>query len=187
MMNPAVRASPSRFIRQDVVDKVLLKDLPSLYGVADTQDLNRFFTLMAFTTGSELGLEQISKHADIGKQRLGEYLEYLEAAYLMPRVHRVNDSAARLRRARTLKVHLANPSIRAALFGLVGAEDDVMGRLAETAIGSQWMHGTELWGSLHYARWKEGRKDPRSGPRLRGARHAAAPLRGRDHVVGPDR
>lgn len=159
VMNPAVRADPSRFIRQDVVDKVLLKDLPSLYGVADTQDLNRFFNMMAFNTGNELGLEQISRHSDIGKQRLGEYLEYLEAAYLLRRVHRVDDNAARLRRARTFKVHLTNPSIRAALFGLVGAEDDAMGRLAETALWSQWMHSPELSGSLHYARWKEGRRD----------------------------
>lgn len=28
VMNPAVRANPARFLRQDVVDKVLLKDLP---------------------------------------------------------------------------------------------------------------------------------------------------------------
>jgi len=71
----------------------------------------------------------------------------------------VDDNAARLRCARTFKVHLTNPSIRAALFGLVGAEDDAMGRLAETALWSQWMHSPELSGSLHYARWKEGRRD----------------------------
>jgi predicted AAA+ superfamily ATPase len=159
VMNPAVRANPSRFLRQDVVDKVLLKDLPSLYGIADTQDLNRFFNMMAFNTGNELGLERLSKESDIGKQRLGEYLEYLEAAYLLRRVHRVDDTAARLRRARTFKVHLTNPSIRAALFGMVGSEDEALGRLAETALWSQWMHNAEISGSLHYARWKEGRKD----------------------------
>jgi predicted AAA+ superfamily ATPase len=159
VMNPAVRSNPSRFLRQDVVDKVLLKDLPSLYGIADTQGLNRFFNVLAFNTGDELGLESLSEHSDIGKQRLADYLEYLEAAYLIRRVHRIDDNAQRLLRARTFKVYLTNPSIRAALFGAATGEDDAMGKLAETALWSQWLHGAEISGSLHYARWKAGRRD----------------------------
>ncbi len=159
VMNPAVRANPARFLRQDVVDKVLLKDLPSLYGIADTQGLNRFFNVLAFNTGNELGLESLSTHSDIGKQRLADYLEYLEAAYLVRRVHRIDDNAERLLRARTFKVYLTNPSIRAALFGAATSEDDAMGNLAETALWSQWLHNAEVSSSLHYARWKAGRRD----------------------------
>ena len=84
-MNPAVRANPARFLRQDIVDKVLLKDLPSLYGIGDTQELNRFFNVLAFNTGNEVGLEALSKHSGIAKAKLNDYLEYLEAAYLHPR------------------------------------------------------------------------------------------------------
>lgn len=158
VMNPAVRANPERFLRQDIVDKVLLKDLPSLYGIADTQELNRFFNVLAFNTGNELSLEALSRHAAITKARLGDYLEYLEAAYLIRRVHRIDDSALRLQRARTFKVYLTNPSIRAALFGMVSADDEAMGSLAETAVWSQWLHHTEISRSLHYARWKAGRQ-----------------------------
>lgn len=159
VMNPAVRANPSRFLRQDIVDKVLLKDLPSLYGIADTQELNRFFNVLAFNTGDEVGLEALSKHAGIGKQRLAEYLEYLEAAFLIRRVHRIDQNALRLKRARTFKVYLTNPSVRAALFGFVRSEDQAMGNLAETAVWSQWLHDTAISQSLHYARWKAGRQD----------------------------
>ena len=159
VMSPAVRANPSRFLRQDIIDKVLLKDLPSLYGIADTQELNRFFNVLAFNTGDEVGLEALSKHSSIPKQRLGEYLEYLEAAFLIRRVHRIDENALRLKRARTFKVYLTNPSVRAALFGFVGAEDEAMGNLAETAVWSQWLHDTNLSHSLHYARWKVGRQD----------------------------
>lgn len=67
-MNEAVRANPSRFLRQDIIDKVLLKDLPSLYGISNTQELNRFFNVLAFNTGDELGLEALSKHSGISKQ-----------------------------------------------------------------------------------------------------------------------
>lgn len=159
VMSPAVRANPSRFLRQDIIDKVLLKDLPSLYGISDTQELNRFFNVLAFNTGDEVGLEALSKHSSIPKQRLGEYLEYLEAAFLIRRVHRIDENALRLKRARTFKVYLTNPSVRAALFGFVGAEDEAMGNLAETAVWSQWLHDTNLTHSLHYARWKVGRQD----------------------------
>jgi predicted AAA+ superfamily ATPase len=159
VMNPTVRANPARFLRQDIVDKVLLKDLPSLYGIGDTQELNRFFNVLAFNTGNEVGLEDLSKHSGITKPKLQDYLEYLEAAFLIRRVSRIDDNALRLQRARTFKVYLTNPSIRAALFGLVSADDDAMGNLAETAVWSQWLHSSEQSRSLHYARWKAGRQD----------------------------
>ena len=159
VMNPAVRANPARFLRQDIVDKVLLKDLPSLYGIGDTQELNRFFNVLAFNTGQELSPERLSQHAGITKAKLADYLEYLEAAFLIRRVHRIDDNALRLQRARTFKVYLTNPSIRAALFGMVSADDEAMGPLAETAVWSQWLHSTEVSRSLHYARWKAGRQD----------------------------
>lgn len=159
VMNPVVRVNPARFLRQDIVDKVLLKDLPSLYGIGDTQELNRFFNVLAFNTGNELSLEALSKHSAISKTKLNDYLEYLEAAYLIRRVHRIDDNALRLQRARTFKVYLTNPSIRAALFGMVGADDEAMGNLAETAVWSQWLHSTDVSRSLHYARWKAGRQD----------------------------
>ena len=159
VMNPAVRANPARFLRQDIVDKVLLKDLPSLYGIGDTQELNRFFNVLAFNTGNEVSLEALSQHSAITKAKLSDYLEYLEAAYLIRRVHRIDDSALRMQRARTFKVYLTNPSIRAALFGMVSADDEALGNLAETAVWSQWLHSTEVSRSLHYARWKAGRQD----------------------------
>jgi predicted AAA+ superfamily ATPase len=159
VMNPAVRENPSRFLRQDIVDKVLLKDLPSLYGIGDTQELNRFFNVLAFNTGNEVGLEDLSRHSGITKPRLLDYLEYLEAAYLIRRVSRIDDNALPMQRARTFKVYLTNPSIRAALFGMVSADDEAMGNLAETAVWSQWLHSTEVSRSLHYARWKAGRQD----------------------------
>lgn len=159
VMNPAVRQNAARYLRQDIVDKVLLKDLPGLFGIGNTQELNRFFNVLAYNTGDEVSPEGLSKHSGIAKLRIAEYLSYLEAAFLIRRVHRVDDNAKRLQRARTFKIYVTNPSIRAALFGFVGADDEAMGRLAETAIWSQWLHNTATMQSLHYARWKQGRSD----------------------------
>lgn len=159
VMNPVVREQPTRFLRQDIVEKVLLKDLPSLYGIGDTQELNRFFNVLAYNTGDEVSPEALSRHTGIGKQKLADYLEYLEAAFLIRRVHRIDANARRMQRVTTFKVYLTNPSIRAALFGYVDAHDPAIGSLAETAIWSQWLHSTSTIQSLHYARWKQGRSD----------------------------
>lgn len=159
VMNPAVREDPRRFLRADIVDKVLQKDLPSLFGISNTQELNRFFNVLAFNTGNELSPKKLCESTGLDHQRLAEYLEYLEAANLIKRVHRIDDNARRMQRVTSFKVYLTNPSIRAALFGRVRADDEAMGRLAETAIWSQWLHSTSTVQQLHYARWKEGRSD----------------------------
>ncbi len=159
VMNPAVRQDPRRYLRQDIVDKVLQKDLPSLFGISDTQELNRFFNVLAYNTGMEVAPKNLSKDTGLGTARIEEYLEYLEAAFLVKRVHRVSDNARRLQRATSYKVYLTNPSIRAALFGIVRPEDPKLGSLVETAIWSQWLHSTDTIASLHYARWREGRTD----------------------------
>lgn len=159
VMNETVRRQPERFLKQDIVDKVLLKDLPSLFGIRDTQELNRFFNMLAFNTGKEIKPEDLSKKSGIEKSRLAEYLEYLEAAFLIRRVHRVGDNARRLQRATTFKVYLTNPSIRAALFNPIRADDEDIGLLAETALWAQWLHSASMIDTLHYARWKSGRGD----------------------------
>lgn len=43
-----IQADPARFIKSDIIDKVLLRDLPSLYGISDIQELNYLFTALAF-------------------------------------------------------------------------------------------------------------------------------------------
>ena len=159
VMNPAVRQDPRRYLRQDIVDKVLQKDLPSLFGISDTQQLNQFFNVLAFHSGMEVAPAALSKNTGLTKVRIDEYLEYLEAAFLIKRVHRLNNDARRLQRATTYKVYLTNPSMRAALFGIVRASDPAMGHLVENAIWSQWLHSTETIASLHYGRWREGRSD----------------------------
>jgi hypothetical protein len=84
-------------------------------------------------------------------------VEYLEAAFLIKVVHRVDRNARRFERANFFKVYLTNPSIRSALFSPIDAGDDAMGGLAETAIFSQWFHAPAT--PLHYARWSTGEVD----------------------------
>lgn len=154
-----VQANPRRYIKSDIIDKVLLRDLPSLYGISDIQELNSLFNTLAYNTGRELGLEDLSRTSHVAKNTLIRYLEYLEAAFLIRRVRRVDADAKRFQRMTTFKVYLTNPAMRAALFGPVDESDEATGQLAETAVFSQWMHNVAYLDSLHYARWKRGEVD----------------------------
>lgn len=153
-----VRVAMSRFVANDIIDKVLLRDLPSLYGIADTQELKRFFTVLAYNTGLEVSLEDLAQASGVAKNTLKKYLDYLEAAFLIHRLHRVDQSARRLKRITRFKVYLTNPCFRAALFGPIESDSEAMGPLAETAFVSQ-IAPSILSGVLHYARWSSGEVD----------------------------
>lgn len=156
VLSSVIQSDPGRFIKGDIIDRVLLRDLPSLYGIADIQELNALFTTLAFNTANEVSLEDLSRNSRAAKGTLKKYIEYLEAAFLLKIVHRVDRNGKRFQRATHFKVYLTNPSLRAALFSPVSRDDEAMGQLAETAIFAQWFHSTL---PLHYARWADGEVD----------------------------
>lgn len=159
VFNPTIRSAPERFIKSDIIDKVLLRDLPQLYGIRDIQELNRLFTTLAYNTGNEITLEELSQSSGVAKTTLRRYIEYLEAAFLIRRIERIDRSARRFQRATSFKVYLTNPTMRAALFGRPAEDDQAMGALAETAIYCQWFHDSDFISHLHYARWPAGEVD----------------------------
>jgi predicted AAA+ superfamily ATPase len=156
IFSPNIQADPARFIKSDIIDKVLLRDLPSLYGISDIQELNHLFTTLAFNTACEISLGELSQNSGVAKNTIKRYIEYLEAAFLVKIIHRVDRNAKRFHRANFFKVYLTNPSMRAALFSPVTSNDEALGLLAETAIFSQWFHSDNV---IHYARWQDGEVD----------------------------
>lgn len=157
VLSEKIQSDMGRYVKNDIVDKVLLRDLPSLYGIKDVQELNRFFTYIAYNTGNEFSYETMSRESGIQKDTLKKYLEYLEAAFLIKVLNKVDVNAKRLKRVTSFKVYLTNPSLRTALFSPISETDNEMGNIVETAVLSQWMHREKL--DLTYARWKDGRND----------------------------
>ena len=157
VLSEKIQSDMGRYVKNDIVDKVLLRDLPSLYGIKDVQELNRFFTYLAYNTGNEFSYETMSRESGILKEILKKYLEYLEAAFLIKVLNKVDVNAKRLKRVTSFKVYLTNPSLRTALFSPIFETDGEMGNMVETAVLSQWMHHEKL--DLTYARWKDGRNE----------------------------
>ena len=159
VFSESVRKNPRRYIKSDIIDKVLLRDLPSLYGIADVQELNSLFNTVAYNSAQEISVEDLSQSSGVSKPTIAKYLEYLEAAFLIKRLRRIDENAARFRKAMTFKVYLTNSTMRSALFAPLDADDAAMGHMVETAVFSQWLHNTDYIESLHYARWKKGEVD----------------------------
>lgn len=157
VLSEQIQSDPGRYVKSDIIDKVLLRDLPSLYGIHDVQELNSLFTTLAYNTADEVSLEQLSKRSGVAKNTIKRYIEYLEAAFLVRVVHRIDRDAGRFQRATHFKVYLTNPSIRSALFAPITEDDEHVGPLAETAIFAQWFHLPDA--RLHYARWQSGEVD----------------------------
>jgi predicted AAA+ superfamily ATPase len=171
VFSEVVRQNPRRYIKSDIIDKVLLRNLPILYGISDIQELNSLFNTLAYNSGQELSLEDLSQTSHVAKNTLVKYLEYLEAAFLIRRIRRVDQDAAHFKRVTTFKVYLTNPTMRAALFGPVEEHHEAMGQLLETAVFSQWLHYAAFVDSLYYSRWRSGEVDlvsldPQQRPRF---------------------
>ncbi len=149
-LHEAVRNDPARFIKSDIVDKVLLRDLPQLYGIQDIQELNSLFTSLAYNTGELVSPQGLSQKCGIGKPTIQRYIEYLEAAFLLKRIYRVDQDGNRFQRDRSFKVYLTNPAMRTGLFGPVLPNQAEFGHMVETAVFAQRFHDDV---NLNYARW----------------------------------
>lgn len=157
IFNETIQQDPGRFIRSDIIDKVLLRDLPSLYGIRDVQELNSLFNVIAYNSGNEFNLEGLAQESGVDKSTIQKYLEYLEAAFLIKILYPVGINTKRFIRNSRFKIYLTNPSMRCALFAPISFTDDHFGQMVETAIVAQWLHRGDV--PLHFAAWTGGEVD----------------------------
>lgn len=82
---------------------------------------------MAFNTANEISLGGLSQNSGAAKNTIKRYIDYLEAAFPIKTVHRVDHTARRFKRANFFKIYLTNPSMRAALFSPIKEGGDATG------------------------------------------------------------
>lgn len=161
---PALNGEFHRYVNSggfpddEFAERILNGDMASLHGISDARDLNRLFVLLAKNTGLEVRYEDLTKAIGVAKNTLRKYLDYLEQAFLIRRLPRVDQSGKRFKRAVAFKVYLTSPCLYAALFGPVDPGDEIFPRLAETALVAQWL-GSEDAATLAYASWRGGAID----------------------------
>lgn len=145
-------------VRDGLIDRQLHRDTAGLFGISDIQELNRLFTLLALNTGRETSMEDLAKTTGIAKNTVRKYLDYLEGAFLIRRLVRVDKDAKPFQRQVLFKVVLCNPNLYAALFGPVAPDEEAFARLAFGAIITQFLGRGDMK-NLAYASWRGGAVD----------------------------
>jgi len=146
-------------ISNDIIEKVLSGDLPSLYNV-DPREVNRFFKMIAYNAGKEFSLDRLAKESGLSKPVISKYIEYLESAFLIKKISKIDQNLKKFKRETQFKLYLLNPSMRTFLFGELKEDDcDLAGLLVENAIFAQMIYNEDVSNRMYYARWNSGEVD----------------------------
>ena len=119
-LNTVEQREALRYARSDILASVLLRDLPTLFGIYDVREMVRLFTMLVYNSGHELSIDKLSQLSGVSKNTLKKYLDYLEAVFLVKIVRRVDQQGKRFQRDRTFKCYLTNVSVRTGLFAPPG-------------------------------------------------------------------
>lgn len=157
VLSKKMQENVGQYVRHDIVDKVMLRDLPSLYGIKDIQELNRLFIHIVYRTGEEFTFENLSQDSGISKDLIKKYIQYFESAFLIKVVYKVSENAKKFQRVTSFKIYLTNPSLRCALFSPLSSSDSMFGHMVETAIYAQWIQRGTI--EVHYAKWTENKRN----------------------------
>lgn len=149
--------NPERIIKKDITDKVIMKDLPGLFGIENTLELQQFFNVLSYRSGEILDYQKVAQETNTDSKTIKKYIKYLEAAFLIKVLHRVDITAKRFKNITQFKVYLTNPSLYTGLFDRVESTDERFPHLVETAVFTQYLHRDHEF--LRYANWKNGKDE----------------------------
>jgi len=125
-----------QIMREDVVDKVLKRDLPSLYNIRNATELERIFLYLCNVSSEIVSIEAIAKELNgVSRPTVENYIQYLESANLIYISQPVAMAGRKVLKARP-KIYIADAAIRNAVL----MDDSVltnpveMGKMVETAV-----------------------------------------------------
>lgn len=125
-----------QIMREDVVDKVLKRDLPSLYSIRNATELERIFLYLCNVSSEIVSIEAIAKElSGVTRPTVENYIRYLESANLIYQSWPINMAGKKVLKA-SPKIYIADAAIRnAVLMDDSMLTDPVqMGKVVETAV-----------------------------------------------------
>lgn len=99
-----------RLLREDIVDKVLKRDMTAFYGVRNILDLEKIFLYLCYHDGGILDIASISRELDgVTRASVENYLSLLEGTHLIYRLRQYGYGKEVLRGQ--WKVYMADPAL----------------------------------------------------------------------------
>lgn len=124
-----------RLLREDIVDKVLKRDMTAFYGVRRVLEVEKLFLYLCYHDGGILDLATIGREIQTTKQTVANFLDLFEATHLVYRL-RCFGYGKEVLRGRD-KVYLADAAIAGAVLMLgrkLLEQPDRLGAAVETAV-----------------------------------------------------
>ncbi|RXT03662.1 ATP-binding protein [Ammoniphilus sp. CFH 90114] len=125
-----------KIIREDVVDKVIKRDMVSLFGIRNVAELEKIFLFICMVSGNIIVQDTIAKEVGVSRPTIANYLELLEQANLIYISKPTEIKGKKVLKSRP-KIYLADAAIRNAVLMLgeeVLTDPDEMGLIIETAV-----------------------------------------------------
>lgn len=123
-------------MREDVVDKVLKRDLPSLYNIRNSTELERIFLYLCNVSSEIVSIEALTKELQgVSRPTVESYIRYLESANLVYQSWPVDMDGKKPLKAKP-KIYIADAAIRNAVLMNTDVLTDPteMGKIVETAV-----------------------------------------------------
>ena len=124
-----------RLLREDIIDKILKRDMTAMFGVRQVLQLEQLFLYLCLHDGSIVDFSAICEPLDVKRPTVERYLSFFEAAHLLTRL-RPFGYGKEVLRARS-KFYLADSSIAQAVFlrGMDSLGDPAkLGTLVESVV-----------------------------------------------------
>lgn len=125
-----------RILREDIVDKVLKRDMPELFGIRNISILEKVFLYLCFESSNIINYTTMSQNLEgVTVPTVQDYVKYLENANLIYISEQLNASGTKLLKGKP-KIYVADSALRNAVL----MKDDVltdateMGYIVETAV-----------------------------------------------------
>lgn len=125
-----------QIMREDVVDKVLKRDLPALYNIRSATELERIFLYLCNTSSEIVSFAAIAKELNgVSRPTVESYINYLESANLIYLSYPVEMGGRKVLKAQP-KIYIADAAIRNAVLmdGDLLTDPIELGKMVETAV-----------------------------------------------------
>lgn len=125
-----------RILREDIVDKVLKRDMPELFGIRNISTLEKVFLYLCFESSNIINLVSMSKDLEgVTVPTIQDYIKYLEDANLIYISEQLNAKGAKQLKGKP-KIYIADSALRNAVLMKEDVLTDAteMGYIVETAV-----------------------------------------------------
>lgn len=134
-----------KLVREDIVEKVIYRDLVELYDIKKPEILEKLFLYLTDITSQIINLSNISNSLKLSREYTEKYLVYLEQALLIKRLKKYAKSIEKVIRSNE-KIHIIDS-------GLINAFSKIeVGQVLESMVASHLSRSKEI--KIYYYREK---------------------------------